>query len=169
MPFVAFKPDAAMTAGKSTVAVVQTLTSMTAPSIVELNAATTDTIECAIEAFGSTTDASTRERKMLCDEVAVEMIGRRKYSMDSMTIMIGNPQTETISSKFPLDTVRYLVHRPGIAHTEAFKTGDKVQILEVRTTAVDYRTITTDEGDEYAIVVQFAVEARSQLWATCAD
>lgn len=163
MAFVAHNPTAVLTAGKSTIAVVTAIADITKPTATELNAITTTTIECATEAFNSTTESAVRERKMLCHDVAVEVPSTRKYQVDDLVIMIGDPQTETVSAKFALDTVVYLVHRPGVTHTTAFTAAEKVQVIKARTAAVDLRAISTGEGDEYAIVVKFAIEDRTNL------
>lgn len=168
-PCTSFAPDARLTAGNVVIGIAPAIADITAPTLAELNASTA--IQCSTEAFGSTTSVTKNSRKMLCDTVAKENVAKRQYGVDDLTIMVGDPQdaaTTTFLGLFPLDTVKYLWIRPGKDDTVALDVADKVQVIAAKVDSVDLRTVSNADGDEFAIVVKFSVQDRTQLFGTVA-
>lgn len=159
MSITVYDPDPAYVAGNSGLWIVTSIASLAAPKLTELNVAGTVKIDCAVESFGVSTDVSYVDRKMLCDTKTSKSIGSRSYAMDALTIMMGDPQgaSNAVLTALPLDAIRYLVLRPGKAHATALAVGDKVQVVKVQVASVDLRPVSNAEGEEFAMIGNFAV------------
>ena len=165
MTVTAYAPDAHLTAGNTLIGVAPAIAAIASPTVVELTASTM--IQCATEAFGSTTATTKRTRKMICDLVGTEALANRTYSMDDLIIMLGNPQeANDILDLLVQDSTLWFWVRPGSADTEAIAAADKVEVIEATIDAVDLRTISTADGDEFAVVVKVSVSDRTQLFGT---
>lgn len=168
---VAYNPAAMTTAGRTLIAIVPAVAKLDAMTIAEANAGTM--IHCATEAFGSTTNVSPRTRKMICDVVAVEKPGVRTYQMETLTLMLGDPQTDNdVLDMLTLDANLVFVMRPGLKADKTgiadWAAGQKYVGIKGTVSSVDLRTITTADGDEYAAVINLAVTDRTQLFGEVA-
>ena len=169
---VFYNPNPSYTAGQTLIQITPAIASIDAMKLTEANAVTAVQIHCATEAFEALTTTSTVTRKMICDTVAVESPGSRTYTMSQLTIMLGDPQgaANAALNLLTLDAVLFLVLRPGLqagkAGSAAWAVGQKYMALKVKVTSVDMRAISNAEGDEYAALVSFAVQDRTQLFGT---
>lgn len=155
MSVTVYDPDPVYTAGNTSVAIVKTIADINAPTLAELNVSSTVKIECAIENFGVTTDVSTVDRKKLCNRIASKSIGARTYAMDDILIAAGDPQAENQArAALPVDSIVYLVYRPGVEHTKAFTADEKVMVAKIIVGAVDDNAVTTADGEEFAFTLK---------------
>lgn len=158
-----YSPNGSPVAGNSTIVVVDAIADLDAPKLTELNAAGSVTIQCAIENFGVTTDVKWIERKKLCDKIATQRPGNRSYSMDAIELTLDSPQgaQQIAAAKFVEDATLYIAHRPGKDHKAAIAAQDKVIVYEVIVGSADMKPISTDEGEEYRLVVNLGVIRKS--------
>lgn len=166
---VIYDPSGIATAGNSQIGIAPAVADINAPTEAELTAGTT--FQCATEAFGSTTDASTISRKKLCNKVASQRPGDRTYNVEPLIITLDDPQSvegNALMDKFGLDDVVYLWHRPAVAHDEPVTSGQRVQVIEAIVSSVDLQNISTEAGEEYNFVVNLAVQDRTQVFGTVA-
>lgn len=162
MTVTTYAPEARPTAGNTVVGVAPAIANIRAPKLTELDASTY--IQCAIESFGSATNVSRGSRKMLCDTVATEKVNSRTYTMEPLTIMVGDLQeANALLDKLVLDSTHYYWVRPGLDHKQPLAAQQKVLVIKATVDAVDLRTISNSDGDEFAIVVEHSVQDRTQL------
>lgn len=157
-----YSPTGSPIAGKTTVAVADAIADIDEPTAAECNDSVF--IECAIETFGVSTDVSWISRKKLCDTVATQRPGNRTYSMESMTLVLADPQggTQAAADLFVEDGTVFVVQRIGKDHDTAFVSGDQVVVYRCVVGAIDLAPTTTDEGAEASAVVQLGVVAKSE-------
>ena len=164
MPLTMYGPDAALTAANTLLGDAPAIANIHAPTVTELEASVT--FHCATDAFGSTTSVSKTTRRFICDQVGKEKAGQRTYGMETLTVVYGNPQdANAFADTMILDSQHFFWMRPGIADDANLTAGDKVMIIKATIDACDLRTITTQDGDEYAVVIQVSVQDRTQLFS----
>lgn len=172
MAIVDYRPSAALTAGNTLIGIATAVADIRSMTLAEANSSVM--VQGATEAFESTTDTSTQSRKMIGDKVASSKPGTRTYNMADMTIMLGDPQAATneVLDLLTLDAEVVFWLRPGLQadaeNVAAAAAGQKYEAIKVTIAAVDLAPISTSDGDEYAIVVKFAVQDRTQLFGTIA-
>lgn len=162
MSVTTYAPDAALTAGNTLIGDAPAIADIDAPKLTELQASTM--IQCATEAFGSGTTVNKRTRKMICDKVGTETVGSRTYTMETLTIMYGDPQdANAFVDSLVLDSTHFFWTRPGLDDSVALAAAQKVLVIKAKIDSVDLRTISNADGDEFAVVVNVSVQDRTQL------
>lgn len=160
MSVTIYDPDDYLTAGNTAIVIAPAVASILAPKISEYNAGTK--VDCAIENFGTGTDASTISRKKLCDKIATETVGSRKYTVEDTVVVMSNPQAaNTFMSGMTLDAIKYILVRPGLAHDAAAAVAQSLWVLKVQLIAKDPEPISTEDGNAYKMRLKWAVLDRT--------
>lgn len=170
MSITAYDPDDQYTAGNTVINIMPAVASTTlaAVTVAEWNAGTM--IQCAIEEFAMTTNASTATRKKLCDKVATQRPGARTYEASDTVIVASSPQAaNALIEGLTLDAIKYVAVRPGLADTTAAAAAQKIWVDKRQVLAVDPEPMTTEEGNAYAWRVKWLVLGRNLAAAITAS
>jgi len=145
-----YDPAGLATAGKFPVHILSTLASLdlSAVTVAELTAGTQ--VDTALTSFKSTSDQSTRDRKMLSDTVAEQIGGQITRSLDMGTIAAMDPQNaDELKTLLVEGATLYIVARPGLGTGVAPAAAQKCWIWKATVGTIDPAEITTDDGSEF--------------------
>ena len=163
---IEYAPPGVQTAAKSRILIVPAIADIDAPTVAEINAASSIAIECAIEQFGISISPSTLSRKKLCHSVAQKKPGTSEYDDITMSATLQDPQgaDQPIVDALPVGAVKYAVHRPGEDHETPIDTGDTVQVSKIQVATRYLNPVTTDEGQEYEMTAVLTVQDSTDLF-----
>ena len=160
MSITPYNPDDHYTAGNTTVLILPACANAEAPTVAEINAGYA--IQCAIEELEMTVDADTTERKKICDKVATQSVGKRTYQAGDTSLVAEDPQQASpLMDLLIEDAIVYLLVRPGMDDSKAFRAGQRVWVDRRQVVSVSPMTINTDEGNAYGWTVSWAVKSRT--------
>lgn len=162
MSITAYAPDDVYTAGNTVINIMPAVADPTLDvvTLAEWNAGVM--IQCAVEEFGNTTDASTSTRKKICDRIATQRPGNRTYNANDTVIVFDPQQTDPlIESLKVLDAIHYVSVRPGLDDETAAASGQKLWTDKRQVLSADPEPITTEEGNAYQLRIRWMVLARS--------
>ena len=144
---------------------VPTIANQSAPTLVEVNAATGLDISCYLHADTAKPAQNTNRVQLarrLCDGAQYEQIGTTNYTGGDMKYAV-NPQAAAASDgkkafeKFPEGTVGFLVRRLGIAVATDFATGQFVDTFPVEFGPAMPMPSSDGEEQEAVIMQAFAI------------
>lgn len=162
MSITVFDPDDTYTARNTVINIMPAVASATlaGATLAEWNAGTM--IQCAIEEFSMTTDAQTRTRKKLCDDVAAQAPGARTYQAGDTVVVAPDPQTaNTFLDSLTVGAVKYVSVRPGMADDTAAAATQKIWLDKRQILSIDPEPITTEDGNAYAWRIRWLVMGRN--------
>ena len=160
-----YDPDPIMTSGNSMIGVATAIADIKNPTIAEMNSATY--FECAIEKFGVGIKTKTTERQKLCDVIATKRLGSASYDDLPITFTI-DPQatSQKLLDMLTVGSIVYLVHRPGIMHSDPVAAGQKVQVIKAIVSTRYLEDVTTKDGEEYEATVMLLPQEATDLFGT---
>ena len=163
MPLVKYsgRDTAVSIAGNQAIVIAPAIASMLSPKITEVEAATSQAIQCGIKSFGVNPADSTQTQQYLCDKIVTESAGAVRYSMDEMRIVAGDPQTaNSLQTLCVPGAVLYLIDRRGLPEGAAFAAAQKVSVVKVQVSYfVPAPTAANENGDKFEYAAKFAVLA----------
>lgn len=161
-------PEGVSAFGTTSVAVVQTIANTSAPTLTEINAATSVNVSCFLVSggVGTVTTNKGNPPRRLCTTAQFESFGTSTYSVSDLTYLYspqGDDADVANKAKVALEegTDVYLVVRRGLsAEDEPFAVGDKVDIWHVTLGPQNEQPTGDGEFDLHAIVQPSAVKSK---------
>lgn len=153
-------PEAVKAQGNTSVTIVQTVADMAAPKLAtEINAGTSVNASCYLygDLNPTATTAKGEAPRRLCTTEVFQQFGNTTYEVPDITYVFdpqGDDTVEANEAKAALTegTEVYLVIRRGLnARTEAYATGQRVDVWHVRLGPQNRGATGDGEFDEYAI------------------
>lgn len=169
---VDYRPAASYTAGNTLIGLLPAAGITDLNQITVAQANTAIAIQGALSGFEPSSSAATQTRKMIGDREAAESPGTITRTLGNLTIALGDPQAATneVASLVTEGAKLVILVRSGLQADkdaiEAPEAGQKYTAWSVIVAAVDLGTITTDDGNEDALVAQVSVQRRSALLST---
>jgi hypothetical protein len=155
-------PDGVDAQGNESVVWVPVLADPTAPTIAELNAATSINISCSIRAFSPNAEQSTSEDIRHCSRETFENPGRVKWTIDDVEF-IDDPQADPTGDYLHKSIERgdlgHIVRRRGFdAQTEPYAVGQKVTVFPVIAgQQIDQPVDASAEGSKFTYKQKFFI------------
>ena len=160
MPTTTYAPTGTLTAGNLKLLIGAPIANLAAPAIAAFSASGFE-VQCAMEAFGSTTSVSTAERRKLCDKESKTRISNRQRGLDPITFTGDKTASTALLAMLTEDAKIGIIARPYDAHSGALAAGDKVWAFNATVASVDPAPISTTEGEEFAFTVAFSEVTRN--------
>ena len=154
-----YNPSGTLIAGNALVGIaVGWQDDINAPSLADLNAG--HKVDCAIESLAGGANTSTTTRQKLCNAVAVERPGRTTYTLENLEIVMEDPQeADAFLDSLETGVKVTIFARPGVEHTEALASGDRLWVWHATITSDVPAALDTTEGAEFRLVLSFAVDS----------
>lgn len=149
-----YDPNGHATAGNSMAIATDTVASLTAPTVAELNAGIA--FECAIEEIGMSATHTTVTRRKICDTVAERKLGVAEYGDVTISFVLDDPQgsTQKLWAMFEPRKQVVIAQRWGLAHNTALASAQKLSsIFRARVATRVLDSVTTADGEEYTATV----------------
>lgn len=155
-----YRPDDHLVSGYSLTIICPQVADINNPKMSELEAGFK--IDGALKSFEFSTDADTKERKMLSDKNSTESVGKRTYKTADTEIMSDDPQKVSELEKVLVpDAIVYFIVRPGVDRDKALEAGQRLWVNRQQVISIDPTEVNTDDGTYYAWKVSWATKART--------
>lgn len=155
------------TDGRTKVWYVPTIASLSAPTAAELNAGTS--LECQMTPdglVGFEPDTSEIDNSSLCSSFTTKQAGRAEFSGTMIRLMKSSATADTIYNLLVRDLVGYIVIRRGPLSTDAWATGNKVEVYPIETG--ETKNLAPESNGLQKYEVPFTVTASPSIRATVA-
>lgn len=159
------RPTEMETAGNTALWLLPTVADATLATVTTAEIGGGQAFECATDSFGLKPSVKARTSQNLCDKDVRTKPGPTSWSIDSLTVDIGDPQAENLFLEGLVDgETRYIVQRDGLPHLDGPAAVQKVMIAEVSISKV-YRAplkVSTD-GATYKWMIDLTVVKVNQF------
>lgn len=158
-----YSPPGIHTAGMSRIVVCPSMGDIEAPTVEEIESGIA--IECALEEYGVAPKPQVQEIVPFGDGTGILALATSTgYDTLTLTATMKDPQAgDPLLALLARGSVVWLVHRPGVEHDAPITPGELVQVTMARVTSRTLSPLSTDDGDEYQLLVSLAVQDTTDL------
>lgn len=135
MPVTPWNPATTVSRGNVRVGIVPTVTSMSAPTLAQINAGIG--IECAITDFNGTSSSSSESIDWLCSPTSEQLPGSITHAVDDLTIKVTGQADSSLYTALAPGTTIYLWRRDGIPVATVPVAAQMIWLWKVVVTSVD--------------------------------